>query len=398
MSIDELVAVFRRHLYLPDPGPLIIVMGAVVANRLAGDPVWLFLVGPSSIGKTEILSSLGELPDAYPVSTITEAGLLSGSTSRHEGATGGLLAEMGKAGGQGIIVCKDFTSILSKPPQSRAELLAALREIYDGAWIRRLGVNGGRTLAWQGKAGLIGGVTETIERHAAVIGAMGERMALYRMPVLDDDARLAHGRVGARHSGREASFRSELADAVAEFMAGLTLPCEPEPIDDAGAEALVRLADLATRCRSVVERDERTKEVALAPQSEAATRLLSVLIALTRALWAIGVPDTEVQRLIANVALDGMTKARRAIVDLMAMARPGTLWSAAQVADAVGLPTEPAARTLEDLAAHRVVERHSDAKGPHRWGASAWLTTRWGELDLPTARGNDDRHEKEANP
>jgi hypothetical protein len=398
MTIDELVAVFRRHLYLPDPGPLLIVVAAVVANRLAGDPVWLFLVGPSSIGKTEILSALGGLDDVYPVSTITEAGLLSGSTSKRQDATGGLLAEMTERGGQGIIVCKDFTSILSKPPQSRAELLAALREVYDGAWVRRLGVNGGTTRAWQGKAGLIGGVTETIERHAAVIGAMGERMALYRMPVLDDDARLAHGLVGARHSGREASFRAELVEAVTEFMAGLTLPQEPEPIDDAGTEALVRLADLATRCRSVVERDERTKEVVLAPQSEAATRLLSVLMALTRALWAIGVPDEEVQRLIVNVALDAMTKARRAVVDLMARARPGTLWSAAQVADAVGLPTSAVAHTLEDLAAHGVVERHSDANSPHRWGPSAWLTTRWGELDLPTGRADDNRHDKEANP
>ena len=395
MTIDELVAVFRRHLYLPDAGPLLIVMAAVVANRMAGDPVWLFLVGPSSIGKTEILSALGGLDDGYPVSTLTEAGLLSGSTSKRKDATGGLLAEMTARGGQGIIVCKDFTSILSKPPQSRAELLAALREIYDGAWVRWLGVNGGTTLAWQGKAGLIGGVTETIERHAAVMGAMGERMALYRMPVLDDDGRLAHGLVGAHHSGREASFRAELARAVAEFMSGLSLPSEPEPIDGAGTLALVRLADLATRCRSVVERDERTKEVVLAPQSEAVTRLLSVLLALTRALWAIGVSDEEVQRLIANVALDAMTKARRAVVDLVASARPGVLWPTAQVADAVGLPTEVAAHTLEDLAAHHVVERHTGTARTHLWGATEWLTTRWRELDLPTGRGADDRHEED---
>ena len=396
MSIDELIATFRRHLYLPDAGPLCIVMAAVVANRMPGDPVWLFLVGPSSIGKTEILSALGGLSDVFPVSTITEAGLLSGSTSRREDATGGLLAEISARGGQGIIVCKDFTSILSKPPQTRAELLAALREIYDGAWVRRLGVNGGRTLCWQGKAGLIGGVTETIERHAAVIGAMGERMALYRMPVLDDTARLAHGRVGARHGGREAIFRDELARAVTEFMGGLLLPCAPEPIDDAGTEALVRLADLATRCRSVVERDDRTKDVVLAPQSEAVPRLLSVLIALTRGLWAIGVTDEEVQRLITNVALDGMPKARRAVVELMVGARPGTLWSGSQVADAVGLPTEVAAHTLQDLAAHGVVERHSGAGRTHLWGPSEWLVIRWKELCLPTDSAHCEPHEEEA--
>jgi len=115
MSFDDVVAVFRRHLYLPDPGPLAVVLATVVANRLPGDPVWLLMVGPPASGKTEILSSLSKLPYIHEASTITEAGLLSGSTTRREGATGGLLAEMGAFG---IIVCKDFTSVLSesRPP------------------------------------------------------------------------------------------------------------------------------------------------------------------------------------------------------------------------------------------------------------------------------------------
>src|SRR5262245_18581752 len=43
--LDQLIATYRRHLHLPDPGPLYAVLGTVAANRMPGDPVWLMLVG-----------------------------------------------------------------------------------------------------------------------------------------------------------------------------------------------------------------------------------------------------------------------------------------------------------------------------------------------------------------
>ena len=86
--------------------------------------------------------------------TITVAGLLSGTPKkqRDKGAQGGLLRQIGDFG---FIVLKDFGSILSMHTETRAEVLAALREIYDGAWTRHVGSDGGRTLAWQGKVGLL---------------------------------------------------------------------------------------------------------------------------------------------------------------------------------------------------------------------------------------------------
>ena len=379
MTLDELLGVFRSHLYLPDPRPLYIVLATVVANRLTGDPVWLLLVGPPSCGKTELLSALSRLSYVHEVSTFTEAGLLSGSTSRQPGATGGLLAELGDFG---VVICKDFTSVLSERPETRAGLLAALREVYDGAWVRRLGVAGGRTLGWRGKAGLLAAVTETIDRHAAVIGSMGERFVLYRMPALDDDGRLAQGRAAMANAGRQGPMRAELAEAVSDFLAGVSLPDEPEPISEEAAESLVLLADLATRCRSVVERDPRDREVELVPQPESCARLQAGLVQLTRGMFTIGVPDDEVGPLLAEVALDGMPKARRAVVELLVGSGPNLLYTSAQVADAVGLPTGATNRTLADLAAHGVVERHSD-RDLHRWEASSWLRERWAQLGLP---------------
>jgi hypothetical protein len=282
----------------------------------------------------------------------------------------------------GIIVCKDFTSLLSEAPQTRSELLAALREIYDGSWVRHIGADGGRALSWSGKTGLIAAVTETIERHTADIGAMGERFILYRMPPLDDEERLDQARAASHNAGRQQEMRAELATAVSEFLKGLQIPSGPPALTPEEDEALVMLADLATRCRSPVERDPRDREIELVPQPEAAARMQEVLVQLVRGLRVIGVDNYDIGRLAGQVALDSMTKARRSIVELLLGLQRMITPTAAVIADTLGMPTPVVSRTLQDLAAHKVVERHADKQG-HRWAASEWLRDRWTMLNLP---------------
>ena len=45
--IQEFHDEIQRHLYIPDPEALDIVLATAVANFIDGDPVWLLLVGPS---------------------------------------------------------------------------------------------------------------------------------------------------------------------------------------------------------------------------------------------------------------------------------------------------------------------------------------------------------------
>lgn len=103
------------------------------------------------------------LPDVHQTSTLTEAALLSGTPRKEhaKGARGGLLPTIGEFG---LIVCKDLTSMLSMHRDAQAEVLAALREVYDGEYTRHVGTEGGRKLSWSGKVGLLAGCTETIDR------------------------------------------------------------------------------------------------------------------------------------------------------------------------------------------------------------------------------------------
>jgi hypothetical protein len=154
------------------------------------------LVGPPASGKTEILHALGRLPDVYQAATLTKASLLSGSPKREHasGAKGGLLRELGDFG---IVVLKDMGSILSMRPDAKAEILAALLEVFDGSWTRYVGTDGGRALSRSGKLGLLAGATPVIDRHRGVLAAMGERFTLCRLAESgDEQAARALGHTG----------------------------------------------------------------------------------------------------------------------------------------------------------------------------------------------------------
>src|SRR5437016_1748528 len=77
LAIDATLKVFEDWLLLKDHTPVLAVLGAIGANYLPGDPVWLALIAPPSSAKTEILNATAGLPHVVRAATVTPAGLLS---------------------------------------------------------------------------------------------------------------------------------------------------------------------------------------------------------------------------------------------------------------------------------------------------------------------------------
>ena len=346
-AVEQCLDVFRRHLHMPDAGALLVTMAAVAANRADGDPLWLMLVGPPGGGKSEVLGALSPLPDVHPAATITEAALLSGTPKREVASSskGGLLREIGESG---IIVAKDFGSVLSMHRDARGAVLAALREVYDGSWTRHVGTDGGRTLSWIGKVGFIGGCTPAIDSHHAVMGTMGERFVLFRLPPLDA---AAQARRALEHIGTERQMRVDLAKAVGDVLNAADMALTTARPDQAVRGRIVTLSTLAVKCRAAVERDGYSRELELIPESEAPARLALVLLRLFNGLRAIGVDDTTAWSLVVKAALDSMPQIRRGVLEKMYATPDGTTTT---IAEAISYPTSTTRRACEDLAGHGV--------------------------------------------
>jgi len=379
-TLADVEATFRRWIPDEDPIPTRVVLATYVANRkLDGDPVWMMLVGGSGVGKTERLTPIAVMSDVVLASSITgPAALLSGTglKERAKDASGGLLRRI-PAGG-GVLVLKDFTSIIDMHRDARAEVLAALREVYDGRWDRHVGAEGGRTLTWTGHLGLLAGCTTAIDSANSVISVMGTRFLLVRLRGNQDIAGSAFD-----HAGQESPMRDELREAVR----GLLEHLPGTPYDKTEVrEAIIALASYAALARSPVDRDQRS-EIRLVLDPEAPTRIVKMLVQLWRAAGLLGLDKASAWAMVRRVGVDSVPKLRRAILDYLercSKAIPTTT----DIAEAVEHPQQTTRRALEDLAAHRVVIRTAGGAGKaDRWELAS-QTRAWLAMTLPVLSGH----------
>lgn len=308
MDLEHAHDVFRTHLGNEyDLDAMTAVVATAAVNDLDGDPVWILVVSGSGDSKTETVSALGN--HAIITSTITSEGALLSATSRKEkaaDASGGLLRVVGESG---VIVLKDFTSILSMGREVRASVLAALREVYDGKWERNVGTDGGRTLNWEGRIVVIGACTTAWDSAHAVVSSMGDRFAVIR---LDSSAgRRAKGRQALANVGSEATMRAELRLAVAGVLAGMRPELATLTEDD--TEELLAAADLVTWARTATERDHQGNIVD-AHALEAPTRFAKGIGQIMRGALAIGVARERALQLALRVAADSMPPLRLAVL------------------------------------------------------------------------------------
>ena len=286
------------------------MLAVAASEKLSGDPAWLLIISGPGNAKTETVQSTSAL-GAHIISTIASEGALLSATSRKErskAATGGLLR---KIGDRGILVVKDFTSILSTDRNTRTSVLAALREIHDGHWVRNVGTDGGRTLTWSGRIVVIGACTTAWDQAHAVIAAMGDRFVLVRSD--SSTGRISAGTHAIRNTGVESTMRKELADAVAGLISHID-PAQPCEVTDKEAEQILLAANIVTLARTGVEIDYRG-DIIDAHMPEMPTRFARQLTQVLRGARAIGMSQQEAMALVIRCARDSMPPLRLAILE-----------------------------------------------------------------------------------
>jgi hypothetical protein len=304
--IENTLQTFERWLILPNRTPIYAMLGTVAANLLPGEPTWLGLIAPPSSAKTELINALIGLPFVVSASTLTPAGLLSGTPQRQQarGAKGGLLKQVSNPG---ILCLKDFTSILTMRPDAKAEILGVLREIYDGHYVRRLGTDGGRELEWKGKLGLIFGCTNVIDTHYSVENALGNRFLLSRL-----EPNRKQFACALKHTGASLTImRHELAGSVATLFA--TPRPDPQLLDPDGDEfkRLDRVVNLIVHLRGAVERDRYKRDIQSFHGAEGPARIGLALERLLAGLDTLGIEREIALDVVESVAFDSVTPVRR---------------------------------------------------------------------------------------
>jgi hypothetical protein len=372
-SLGDVLAVFRKRLFLPDPGMVEVLLAAWVANLLPDDPLWLLMVGPPSSGKTEAVMSLRGLPNSHVASDLSLAGLLTLGGRDDESpdpsrAGRGLLRDLGVFG---VILAPELSTLIAESRRDDSKVFGALREVAtDRRYSRRIG---GREVTWEGKAGFLGCVTEAVDEIG--MGALGERFLVYRVPQVSEQDDLDAGLLAL---SEERGSVADLRDVISTFLDGLTIPTETPRLEAQDKERLTLLGSFATRCRSTVIWDRHVDGVADIPQAERSPRLLRGCAQLLRSLRLIGCDEHEAWRVVRQVALGSIRTRKRRVLSVLLTSDLPML--SGGIAGRARLPETSVRRDLAEMDAFGIVEQVGDR--PTSWVLSATYRTWWSQLLL----------------
>ena len=359
--LTELKKVIHQWFYLEDDRIIDVLMAVYIANRFKADPIWLIILAPPSNTKTELLRSFDGHKNAFFLSNLTPATLVSGQKTKNNSEPS-LLPKLNNK----LLVLKDFTTLLSMRSENKQEILAQLRETYDGQYTKAFGT--GKTFNWSGRFGLVAACTPVYDSHHAVIGSMGERFLLYRTDNMNGQKM---GLQAQRIVGQEEKMRAEIREAVHRFIDQFdnlenTVFEKNEEVN----EMIVALACFCAYARCPVERDYRNQHVKYLPMPEGTPRLVKQFmqigmgIALARGGTAL---DLEIYETVKKIGCDLIPAQRFKVFghlwEKRAFEFSGGWQTTKEVARAVNMPTATARLVLEDLMVVGALNRDSIDSG-----------------------------------
>jgi hypothetical protein len=352
--------IINEWMLVADDGIVKLLPAILVANRLKRDPIWVFLIGPSGGGKTEFLNALFDIPDIYPISTLTPSTFLSGMPGRAD--TSLLPIISGK-----VLAFLDWTNLLSMNKDARNEILGQLRDIYGGHMKKIFGT--GKIAEWRGKIGIMACTTSVIDFQQQANAALGERFIHYRiaMPERKEVARRA-----LNNGEHQDEMRIKLRNAFYAFMKGVQIPEEIPTLATEYQDEIIKIANFSTMARSGVIRDFGPKrEVMFVPATEMPTRIVQQLNTLAASFVIINKGEflEEDMEVIYKIALDSIPQTNRMVMLEMARRAERTT---AEIATSLGYPTAPIRMYLENLALLGVCRRIRGAQSEEGGNADKW--------------------------
>lgn len=253
-SLEDYKKELHKWFYFTDDEIVDVMLAGLIGEKIEGEPLWIFVIAPPGALKTETLRAFAESKDFYPLSDLTSKSFVSGLTigkGKERRKVSDLLPELdGK-----VLIFKDFTTILEKGKEERAEIFAQLREIYDGSFAKKVGTMD-ETIRYDARFGLVAGVTPVIDKYWKMTQQLGERFIKIRWT---EDIKKTTTRA-RQTEGKERSFRKKIQEIAMGFITNLDFSVTPTFDDEKFGEEIDKIAEFVAVARTPVAiQDSRTE-------------------------------------------------------------------------------------------------------------------------------------------
>lgn len=369
LTFRQALRVYRDELVMSRDleDALRVISAVVLGNQLPDDPLWLYLVGPPSGGKTELLMSLQKVPDVSYHSSVSAKSMLSGyKTPGNEDPS--LIPKLINR----VAVFKDWTEVLSSHENEINQLSGLMRGAYDGHIKRTWG--NGVTHEYTGTFNVLAGVTNMIHSHNDTL--MGERFLKFQLKEMTQaEQRHLIGRVIGTAPDE---FRNERLQEAASGFLNRDVKGPVPPLEGWVADKINSLARFVAQLRQSVpwKRDGMDKFLAYEPMAEVGVRLAKQFCKLGQALAIVDGSSTvgsKAYNLIHRVAMDTAIGWPQKVLAHMLIAGPENV---SELSKGLRMDSGSTRRVLRDMEAMNVVKRRPGPDGEVGRPGDVWHITK----------------------
>lgn len=321
MKLQTIKKAWEQFMVIPDPWIIDMILGTLIGNAIIDrGAVWVMITAKSSGGKTTLLKPINLIKGIHFIDDLTEKTLLSGF--KVKGKESSLLNIIGN----GTIAFSDFTSIMSKNPVSRGEILGQLRLVHDGEMKKS---TGNSTLVWKGKIGFIGASTNDVYFHLEQGRSMGERFIFYCMNQPSDEE-IANKQDGVSESPQSiqdtmAPMYLDYSSSVREWVDKNGLP--PLKLSKEQREKVKQAVMFCVNGKATVHTNYKTGKADQMPNKAGVGRDLKMFDALLHAFQVMDCYEhddinhplsNDRIKLIQKCAYSSLNRERRKILEILA--------------------------------------------------------------------------------
>lgn len=381
-TLEQVYEEFKKWLYLDSTDAIAIMLASAVSQQIDGEPIWMFLVGPPGSAKTETLSTLSWVENAYMTSSLTPHSLISGASWKDNQDPSLIPKLNGK-----IMVIKDFTSILSMRDTEKDEIFGILRDAYDGKCGKEFG--NGVVRNYESRFTILAAVTPSIYALSSSHTALGERFLKFgigdNLLHRSEDAIIERA---ISNINQETEMRDQLADVINAFLVKRlkikkivtdALPAIPDDI----RKRIIALARFGARMRGSVTRDTYRNDIITSrPSAEVGSRLGKQLAKLVQALAVVHQRSTvtvEDYRLAKKVMLDTIPQRTEDILRHLLLTCPKVTdtMTTNDIHAKSRYPVATVARIMQDLSILDIARRVITKTGTNAGNVTAWTLSEY---------------------
>lgn len=368
MKLHEIRAEFNRYFVIKDQWALDVIFATLIGNMcIDRDPIWTLIIGPSSGGKTTLIAPCVDVPHMHFIDDLTEKTLLSGY--KVKGKESSFLKKVGS----GMIAISDFTSILSKNPISRGEILTQLKLVYDGKLTKETGTG---SISWTGKIGFLGASTPDVYGYLENSRSMGERFLYYwlEQPTNQEimDKQATHDLSSKQITTELASMYQDYFNLVDAYQTKNKIELKMTPEQKAQIHAA---AIFCVNGKATIHTDFKTGRPDAIPNISGVGRDSKIFDTLLHALQVMDAFEHDDPKLtvsdsmvaiVEKCAYSSINRERRKILEILVANGGSVTTSQIGASEGLGLEKESVSKYLAPLHAVGMIKKKANG-GAHSW-------------------------------